>query len=141
MGTSGMRYSLQSREIIADSIETVTQGQWYDANISLPGCDKNMVLIRLDVSHFSPAVSLRWAASIDPPSWFTVGQSAQAVQQLKTMHQSISFLLSKPMENTLPTKLTRRLDLMLFVMLVLGREHVEECTRPIQWLQPRRRWG
>jgi len=35
MGTSGMRYSLQSREIIADSIETVTQGQWYDANISL----------------------------------------------------------------------------------------------------------
>ena len=43
MGTTGMRYSLQSRDIIADSIETVTQGQWYDANISLPGCDKNMV--------------------------------------------------------------------------------------------------
>ncbi|WBW74460.1 dihydroxy-acid dehydratase Ilv3 [Schizosaccharomyces osmophilus] len=42
MGTSGMRYSLQSREIIADSIETVMQGQWYDANISIPGCDKNM---------------------------------------------------------------------------------------------------
>jgi hypothetical protein len=35
MGTTGMRYSLQSRDIIADSIETVTQGQWYDANISL----------------------------------------------------------------------------------------------------------
>src|SRR5271156_2934497 len=42
MGTSGMRYSLQSRDLIADSIETVMQGQWYDANISLPGCDKNM---------------------------------------------------------------------------------------------------
>ena len=42
MGTTGMRYSLQSREIIADSIETVMQGQWYDGNISLPGCDKNM---------------------------------------------------------------------------------------------------
>ncbi|KAH6652336.1 dihydroxy-acid/6-phosphogluconate dehydratase [Truncatella angustata] len=42
MGTTGMRYSLQSREIIADSIETVMGGQWYDANISLPGCDKNM---------------------------------------------------------------------------------------------------
>ncbi|GAO50865.1 dihydroxy-acid and 6-phosphogluconate dehydratase [Saitoella complicata NRRL Y-17804] len=42
MGTKGMRYSLQSREIIADSIETVMSGQWYDANISLPGCDKNM---------------------------------------------------------------------------------------------------
>merc|ERR1719223_1398083 len=42
MGTSGMSYSLQSREIIADSIETVMGGQWYDANISVPGCDKNM---------------------------------------------------------------------------------------------------
>ena len=42
MGTTGMRFSLQSREIIADSIETVMEGQWYDANVSLPGCDKNM---------------------------------------------------------------------------------------------------
>lgn len=42
MGTSGMRYSLQSRELIADSIETIMGAQWYDANISIPGCDKNM---------------------------------------------------------------------------------------------------
>jgi dihydroxy-acid dehydratase len=42
MGTKGMSYSLQSRDIIADSIETVMQAHWYDANISLPGCDKNM---------------------------------------------------------------------------------------------------
>jgi len=39
---TGMRYSLQSREIIADSIETVTCAQHHDANISIPGCDKNM---------------------------------------------------------------------------------------------------
>jgi dihydroxy-acid dehydratase len=42
MGTDGMSYSLQSRELIADSIETVMGAQWYDANISIPGCDKNM---------------------------------------------------------------------------------------------------
>jgi dihydroxy-acid dehydratase len=42
MGTDGMSFSLQSRDLIADSIETVMSGQWYDANISLPGCDKNM---------------------------------------------------------------------------------------------------
>eukprot|EP00968_Pinguiococcus_pyrenoidosus_P026302 scaffold7067_cov245-Pinguiococcus_pyrenoidosus.AAC.15 len=42
MGTPGMRFSLQSRDLIADSIETVMGGQWYDANIALPGCDKNM---------------------------------------------------------------------------------------------------
>jgi len=42
MGTDGMSFSLQSRDLIADSIETVMSGQWYDANISIPGCDKNM---------------------------------------------------------------------------------------------------
>jgi dihydroxy-acid dehydratase len=42
MGTEGMSYSLQSRDLIADSIETVMRAQWYDANIALPGCDKNM---------------------------------------------------------------------------------------------------
>jgi dihydroxy-acid dehydratase len=42
MGTDGMSYSLQSRDLIADSIETIMAAQWYDANISLPGCDKNM---------------------------------------------------------------------------------------------------
>ena len=42
MGTEGMSYSLQSRDLIADSIETMMGAQWYDANISIPGCDKNM---------------------------------------------------------------------------------------------------
>lgn len=42
MGTDGMSYSLQSRDLIADSIETVMAAHWYDANISIPGCDKNM---------------------------------------------------------------------------------------------------
>jgi dihydroxy-acid dehydratase len=42
MGTDGMSYSLQSRDLIADSIETVVSAQWYDAVITLPGCDKNM---------------------------------------------------------------------------------------------------
>jgi dihydroxy-acid dehydratase len=42
MGTDGMSYSLQSRDLIADSIETIMSAQWYDACIALPGCDKNM---------------------------------------------------------------------------------------------------
>ncbi|MGN7205449.1 dihydroxy-acid dehydratase [Pedobacter sp. SAFR-022] len=41
-GTDGMRYSLISRDVIADSIETICGGQYYDAVIALPGCDKNM---------------------------------------------------------------------------------------------------
>ncbi len=42
MGTEGMSYSLQSRDLIADSIETVVAGQWYDGLVTIPGCDKNM---------------------------------------------------------------------------------------------------
>jgi dihydroxy-acid dehydratase len=42
MGTEGMKCSLLSRDIIADSIETVMRAQYYDANVSIPGCDKNM---------------------------------------------------------------------------------------------------
>ena len=42
MGTDGMSYSLQSRDLIADSIETIMAAQWYDGLVTLPGCDKNM---------------------------------------------------------------------------------------------------
>jgi dihydroxy-acid dehydratase len=41
-GTDGMRFSLVSRDVIADSIETVMGAQWYDGLIAIPGCDKNM---------------------------------------------------------------------------------------------------
>jgi dihydroxy-acid dehydratase len=42
MGTDGMSYSLPSRDLIADSIETVMMAQWYDGAVTIPGCDKNM---------------------------------------------------------------------------------------------------
>jgi dihydroxy-acid dehydratase len=42
MGTSGMSFSLQSRDLIADCMETIMEAQWYDALIAIPGCDKNM---------------------------------------------------------------------------------------------------
>ena len=42
MGTEGMSYSLPSRDLIADSIETVMSAQWYDGLVAVPGCDKNM---------------------------------------------------------------------------------------------------
>ena len=53
MGTEGMKFSLPSRDIIADSIETVVRAQWYDACVCVAGCDKNMpgsimALARLD---------------------------------------------------------------------------------------------
>ncbi|PVH89759.1 dihydroxy-acid dehydratase-like protein [Cadophora sp. DSE1049] len=53
MGGEGMRFSLQSREIIADSIETVTCAQHHDANISIPGCDKNMPGVIMAAARFN----------------------------------------------------------------------------------------
>lgn len=61
MGTDGMSYSLQSRDLIADSIETVMSAQWYDANISLPGCDRHARLPDCNGSAEPPlADDLRW---------------------------------------------------------------------------------
>lgn len=66
MGTTGMRYSLQSREIIADSVETVMQGQWYDANISLPGCDKNMPGVLMAMGRVNRPSIMVYGGTINP---------------------------------------------------------------------------
>ena len=66
MGTTGMRYSLQSRDLIADSIETVMQGQWYDANISLPGCDKNMPGVLMAMGRVNRPSIMVYGGTINP---------------------------------------------------------------------------
>ncbi|KAF7595722.1 hypothetical protein BBP40_005167 [Aspergillus hancockii] len=66
MGTTGMRYSLQSREIIADGIETVMHGQWYDANISLPGCDKNIPGVLMAIGRVNRPSIVVYGGSIKP---------------------------------------------------------------------------
>ncbi|MBL4889801.1 MAG: dihydroxy-acid dehydratase [Candidatus Lindowbacteria bacterium] len=66
MGTEGMSYSLQSRDIIADSIETVMGGQWYDANISLPGCDKNMPGCLIAMARFNRPSIMIYGGTIKP---------------------------------------------------------------------------
>ncbi|SAM03132.1 hypothetical protein [Absidia glauca] len=53
MGTAGMSFSLPSRDIIADSIETVMSAFWYDANISIPGCDKNMPGVMMAIARLN----------------------------------------------------------------------------------------
>lgn len=66
MGTKGMRYSLQSRDLIADSIETVMGGQWYDANISIPGCDKNMPGVIMAMARVNRPSLMVYGGSIKP---------------------------------------------------------------------------
>jgi dihydroxy-acid dehydratase len=66
MGTNGMRYSLQSRDLIADSIETVMGGQWYDANISIPGCDKNMPGVIMAMGRVNRPSLMVYGGTIQP---------------------------------------------------------------------------
>lgn len=66
MGTEGMRYSLQSREIIADGIETVMKAQWYDANVTLPGCDKNMPGVLMAMGRVNVPSVMVYGGSIKP---------------------------------------------------------------------------
>ena len=66
MGTKGMRYSLQSRDLIADSIETVMGGQWYDANISIPGCDKNMPGVIMAMARVNRPSLMVYGGTIKP---------------------------------------------------------------------------
>jgi dihydroxy-acid dehydratase len=66
MGTSGMRFSLQSRDLIADSVETVMGGQWYDANISIPGCDKNMPGVLMAMGRVNRPSLMVYGGTIKP---------------------------------------------------------------------------
>ncbi len=69
MGTDGMSYSLQSRDLIADSIETVMAAQWYDANISIPGCDKNMPGCLIAMGRLNRPSLMVYGGSIKPGHW------------------------------------------------------------------------
>ncbi|HEU5339548.1 MAG TPA: dihydroxy-acid dehydratase, partial [Sulfuricaulis sp.] len=66
MGTEGMSYSLQSREIIADSIETVMSAQWYDGLITLPGCDKNMPGCLIGMGRLNRPAIMVYGGTIKP---------------------------------------------------------------------------
>ncbi|HEX9844574.1 MAG TPA: dihydroxy-acid dehydratase [bacterium] len=66
MGTRGMSYSLQSRDLIADSIETVMGGQWYDGLIALPGCDKNMPGVVMAMGRLNRPAIMIYGGTIRP---------------------------------------------------------------------------
>jgi dihydroxy-acid dehydratase len=69
MGTEGMSYSLQSRDLIADSIETIMGGQWYDALVAIPGCDKNMPGCLMAMGRLNRPALMVYGGTIRPGKW------------------------------------------------------------------------
>ncbi|SMQ44993.1 unnamed protein product [Zymoseptoria tritici ST99CH_3D7] len=66
MGSEGMRFSLQTRELIADSVETVTCAQAHDATIAIPGCDKNMPGVIMGMTRHNRPSLMIYGGSINP---------------------------------------------------------------------------
>jgi len=66
MGTIGMRYSLPSRELIADSIETIMMGQHYDSLICIPGCDKNLPASAMALARLNRPGFIIYGGSMKP---------------------------------------------------------------------------
>lgn len=66
MGTEGMKYSLVSRDVIADSIETVAAAQWYDGIVAVVGCDKNMPGAAMAISRLNRPAIIVYGGTISP---------------------------------------------------------------------------
>jgi len=89
MGTKGMRYSLQSRDLIADSIETTMGGQWYDALVTIPGCDKNMPGCVIAMSRLNRPAIMVYGGTIRAGKMPETGESLDIVSAFQSYGEFI----------------------------------------------------
>jgi dihydroxy-acid dehydratase len=87
-GTPGMRYSLVSRDIIADSIETVCGAQYYDSLIAIPGCDKNMPGSVMAMGRLNRPAIMVYGGTIAPGHY--KGQDLNIVSAFEALGQKIA---------------------------------------------------
>lgn len=92
-GTDGMRYSLVSRDVIADSIETVCGAQYYDALIAVPGCDKNMPGSIIAMGRLNRPSIMIYGGTIAPGHYN--GQDLNIVSAFEALGQKIAGQLSE----------------------------------------------
>ncbi|MEO8582230.1 MAG: dihydroxy-acid dehydratase [Flavitalea sp.] len=91
-GTEGMRYSLVSRDIIADSIEAVCGAQYYDAIIALPGCDKNMPGSLMAMGRLNRPAIMVYGGTIAPGHY--KGQDLNIISAFEALGQKIAGQIS-----------------------------------------------
>jgi dihydroxy-acid dehydratase len=92
-GTDGMRYSLVSRDVIADSIEAVCGAQYYDGIIALPGCDKNMPGSLIAMGRLNRPAIMVYGGTIAPGHY--KGQDLNIVSAFEALGQKIAGNLSE----------------------------------------------
>ncbi|RUT68766.1 dihydroxy-acid dehydratase [Flavobacterium cupreum] len=86
-GTEGMRFSLVSRDVIADSIETVVGAQWYDSLIAIPGCDKNMPGALIAMGRLNRPSIMVYGGSIHSGKW--KGESLNIVSAFEALGKKV----------------------------------------------------
>ena len=91
-GTEGMKYSLPSREIIADSIETVVSAQFYDAVVAITGCDKNMPGALMAMARLNRPALMMYGGTVKKGSW--KGQDLNIVSAFEAYGSRISGKIS-----------------------------------------------
>lgn len=92
-GTDGMRYSLVSRDLIADSIEAVCGAQYYDALIAVPGCDKNMPGSIIAMGRLNRPAIMVYGGTIAPGHWR--GQDLNIISAFEALGQRIAGTLDE----------------------------------------------
>ena len=92
MGTDGMGFSLQSRDLIADSIETLMGAQWYDGLVALPGCDKNMPGCIIAMARLNRPALMVYGGTIKPGCTTIKGQELKldVVSAFQSYGQSLA---------------------------------------------------
>ncbi|MEM0914346.1 MAG: dihydroxy-acid dehydratase [Planctomycetota bacterium] len=106
MGTEGMGYSLQSRELIADSIETVVSAQGYDGVITLPGCDKNMPGCAIAMGRLNRPSIMVYGGTIKPGCATVKGEelSLDIVSAFQSYGQSLAGTITEDERQTIVAK-------------------------------------
>lgn len=92
-GTEGMRYSLVSRDVIADSIETVCGAQYYDGLVALPGCDKNMPGALMAMGRLNRPALMVYGGTIAPGRY--KGQDLNIISAFEALGQKIAGQLNE----------------------------------------------
>lgn len=92
-GTDGMRYSLVSRDVIADSIEAVCGAQYYDSIIALPGCDKNMPGALIAMGRLNRPAIMVYGGTIAPGHY--KGQDLNIISAFEALGQKIAGTLNE----------------------------------------------
>lgn len=91
-GTDGMRFSLVSRDVIADSIETVVSAQWYDAVLAVVGCDKNMPGSIIAMGRLNRPAIMVYGGSIHSGKW--KGESLNIVSAFEALGKKFNNTIS-----------------------------------------------